>query len=196
MSRPPGALFHKADYEVRKVPLSVGQELVRRLHYARGGSNTCTDMHGLFLRTNLDRCLGVAWWLPPTRVAAESVNRDNWKRVVSLTRLVLEPEVPCNGATFLLAASVRLLKADKRWASLVTYADESQGHLGGIYRAANWDYVGRTGPYPRWLSAEGQQVAPKATKNRNKAEMLALGHVLEGRYHKHKYVLHLERHHA
>lgn len=68
----------------------------------------------------------------------------------------------------------------------------AQGHDGSIYRASNWEYVGRTGPYPRWIDPEtGRQVAPKATKNRTKQDMLDLGYVLEGRYHKHKYVLHL-----
>lgn len=192
MPRPPGPLFDRRLYEVRDTDLGVAQEMVRRLHYAGGGSNTRVAVHGLYLRAEPGRCLGVAWWLPPTRVAAESVNREEWKRVISLTRLVIEPEVPCNGASFLLAQSVKRLRREGRWASLVTYADESQGHLGGIYRASNWTYVGRTGPYPRWLAADGRQVAPKATTNRTKAQMLALGHTMEGRYHKHKFVLHLE----
>lgn len=188
---PSGPLLHKQLYEVKETPLVVARELVERLHYARGGSNTRVAVHGLYLRSEPDRCLGVAWWLPPTRVAAESVNKTEWRRVLSLTRLVLEPEVPTNGASYLLGKSVKILRKEGKWASLVTYADESQGHLGGIYRASNWQYVGRTGPYLRWLTSDGKQVAPKATSNRTKAQMLALGHVPEGRYHKHKYVLHL-----
>ena len=131
---------------------------------------------------------GVAWWLPPTRVAAESVHEE-WQRVIALTRLVVDPRVPRNGASFLMAASIRKLRSEGRWRALVTYADESQGHTGAIYRATGWDYVGRTGPYPRWISEDGKQVAPKATTNRTKAEMEALGHRKIGSFHKHKFVI-------
>ncbi len=171
------------------VPLTVGQRMVSELHYAKGGSNTCVYMHGLIHRET-GVVAGVAWWLPPTRVACESVNREDWKKVLSLTRLVIEPGTPKNAATFLLARSIKKIWEDGRFVSLVTYADESQGHTGGIYRASNWTYVGRTGPYPRWLDASGKQVAPKATVNRTKSKMEELGHRKVGSFFKHKFVLH------
>lgn len=182
--------LRKEDWFVAPCPLKSAQEMVVGFHYAKGGSNTACYTHGLYLKSS-GELHGIAWWLPPTRVAAESVNRRYWKQVLSLTRMVLLPGVPKNACSFLLAKSVKLIKQDKRFVSLVTYADESQGHTGRVYAASNWAYVGRTGPYPRWLTADGMQVAPKATTSRTKAEMRALGHVLEGRYFKHKYVLHL-----
>src|SRR5690606_35196258 len=102
-----------------------GQRLVAEYHYARGGSNTAVYMHGLYERET-ERLVGVAWWLPPTRVAAESVNKEEWKRVLSLTRLVILPDQPKNACSFLLSKSVKMIKKDKRFVSLVTYADESQ----------------------------------------------------------------------
>lgn len=162
-------------------------------HYAGGGSNTAVYVHGLFER-GTDKLFGVAWWLPPTRVACESVNKEHWKKVLSLTRLVMLPSAPKNACTFLLSRSVAAIRADRRFVSLVTYADESQGHTGGIYKASNWEYVGRTGPYPRWIDpTTGRQVAPKATVNRTKAQMEALGYVKTGSFHKHKFVSHLYR---
>lgn len=182
--------FRAADWEVKPAPLAEGQQMVREHHYARGGSNTCVYMHGLYRRGDTRLC-GVAWWLPPTRVACESVNKPQWKRVLSLTRLVILPDVPApNAASYLIGRSIRLIRADGRFVSLVTYADEYMGHTGGIYRATNWIYVGRTGPYVRWETFDGQQVAAKATVNRTKAEMLALGHRRIGAYYKHKFVMH------
>ena len=59
-------------------------------------------------------------------------------------------------------------------------------------RAANWSYVGRTGPYPKWVDpTSGRQVAAKATKNRTKAQMEQLAYQRVGSFHKHKFVLHL-----
>ena len=181
----------KHEWEVRDAPLTEAQRLVREHHYARGGSNTAVYVHGLYRKSDGVLC-GVAWWLPPTRVACESVDKERWKKVISLTRMVLIPGTPKNACSFLLAKSVRAIRTDGRFVALVTYADESQGHTGGVYKAAGWDYIGRTGPYPRWLDASGKQVAPKATKNRTKAEMEALGHKKTGSFHKHKYVLRLD----
>lgn len=183
--------LRKEDYEVRDADFSEARAFIAEHHYARGGSNTCVYCHGLFAKGGTE-LLGVAWWLPPTRVAAESVNKAQWQKVLSLTRLAIVPGCPKNAASFLLARSVKRIQADGRFVSLVTYADESQGHLGGIYKASNWTYVGRTGPYPRWLDPEtGRQVAPKATTNRTKAQMEALGYVKEGSFHKHKFLRHL-----
>lgn len=183
--------FRKGDWLVADAPFVEAQALVRELHYARGGSNTYVYCHGLYHRGLGSRLMGVAWWLPPTRVACESVNKEKWKQVLSLTRMVIRSEVPKNGASFLLARSIKIISAEHRFVSLVTYADESQGHTGGVYRASNWHYVGRTGPYPRWLDSEGKQVAQKATKNRVKAEMEFLGHTKVGSFYKHKFVLHV-----
>lgn len=182
--------LRKNEWEVRPVPLKDAQEMVREHHYARGGSNTAVYTHGLYRKSDNKLC-GVVWWLPPTRVACESVNREQWTRVLSLTRMVLVPGVPKNACSFLLARSVASIKRDGRFVTLVTYADESQGHTGGVYKAAGWDYVGRTGPYLRWVDGTGKQVAAKATKNRTKAEMEALGYQKVGSFYKHKFVLHL-----
>ena len=59
--------------------------------------------------------LGVAQWLPPTRVAAESVNKENWQRVLSLTRLAVHPLVPTNGASFLLGRSIRIIRNERSY---------------------------------------------------------------------------------
>lgn len=185
--------FRKEDYEV--VPLrslQQGRRFIERHHYSRGCSNTAVYMHGLYLKNGID-LLGVAQWLPPTRVAAESVNKENWQRVLSLTRLAVHPLVPTNGASFLMARSMRLIEQDQKWVSLVTYADEFMGHTGAIYRAANWEYVGLMKAQPRWEDTYGKQVAKKATRTRTNAEMEALGYRMVGSFRKHKFVKHFKQ---
>jgi hypothetical protein len=184
--------LQSSDWYVADAPLRDVQAMVREHHYARGGSNTAVYVHGLFRRSD-DKLHAGAWWLPPTRVACESVNKEQWQKVLSLTRLVVLPDTPKNACSFLLARSVKLIQQDRRFVSLVTYADESQGHTGAIYKASGWAYVGRTGPYPRWENGDGVQVACKATKNRTKADMEALGHRKTGSFHKHKFVKHLRQ---
>ena len=64
-------VLRASDYEVRPVPLADGRAFIIKHHYSKGCSNTAVYVHGLF-RKNEDTLLGVAQWLPPTRVTAVS----------------------------------------------------------------------------------------------------------------------------
>jgi hypothetical protein len=164
-------------------------DLVTRLHYAAGGANTATFRHGLFRREDWPLIpVGAAWWIPPTRTAATATFPEgDWKRVLALSRFVLEPAVPKNGASFMLARSTRLIEQNGEWDCLVTYADEWQGHVGTIYKAAGWEYVGLTKP-ERCYVRDGVMVARKAGPHtRTHAEMLALGAECVGSFAKHKF---------
>ena len=178
------------DYEVRDVPAKEAREFIVAHHYSKGCSNTRVYSHGLY-RVGDPELLGVAIWLPPTKVAAQSVNRDEWQKVLSLTRLAVKPGVPKNAATFLMAASTRMIRRERRFVSLVTYADEFMGHKGGIYRAANWNYAGLMKGSPRWEDASGRQVARKSTVSRTNAQMTELGYRVVGTFGKHKFFMHL-----
>ena len=173
---------------VDTIDLAQAQELVRRLHYAAGGSNTATFRHGIFnLRDWPFNPMGAAWWIPPTKAAAQASTDGDWRRVLALSRFVLDPNVPKNGASFLLSRSVRLIKRTKAWDVLVTYADEWQGHLGTMYLAAGWEYVGKTKP-ERVYVLDGRMVARKAgPRTRTHAEMLAMGAECVGSFSKNKF---------
>jgi hypothetical protein len=183
--------LRKGDWVVEDVPLSVARDFISLHHYSKGCSNTRVYTHGLVKKED-GKLYGVAMWLPPTKVAAESVNKDNWQKVLSLTRLACCPDAPKNAASFLMASSIRKIRDDGRFVSLVTYADVRMGHSGAIYKATNWDYVGEMRGSPAWVDpATGRQVARKSTKSRNTAEMLALGYECLGVFGKHKFIMHL-----
>ena len=180
--------LRKADWEVRSVGIAAARRLVEAHHYAAGASNTATYLHGLFKAGKIfdEQCVGVAWWLPPTKVAAHATYPANWRGVLCLSRLVILPDVPKNACTFLLARSRKLIDP-KLWPCLVTYADDWQGHRGAIYRADNWTYCGKTKP-ERTYCINGRMTSRKAgPKSRTHAEMLALGAEMVGTFAKHKF---------
>ena len=186
-------LFDKSRWWVEPVSLDIARNLVIQHHYARGASNTAVYCHGLVPRGSVwsHEVAGVAWWLPPTRSAAESwVQRVGaeveWKQVLSLSRLVVRPEVPANACSFLIRHSMRLVDR-KLWPLLVTYADGWRGHAGVIYRAAGWVEAGETEPEPCYVRA-GRMVARKAgPRTRTHAEMLALGCEFVGKFPKKRF---------
>ena len=192
--RPAGTHLRKSDYEVRDCPLGTALAFLREFHYAGGRSTTCTYGHGLFRQNCL---VGVALWMPPTRVAALSVD-DDWRGVLSLSRLAVAPAEPTNSASFLLGASMRLVAAARRFHTLLTYADERRGHTGAIYRATNWDYLGTVPGGSSWVDADGHQVSarfgpPTARGTRTAAEMAGLGYERIPPSRKHKFVKRLPK---
>jgi hypothetical protein len=178
--------LRKTDWEVKTIELSVARTLIEQYHYAKGASNTATYRHGLFRKDSI-KCVGVAWWIPPTKTAAFATYPQYWQGVLALSRLVIAPGTPKNACSFLLARSMAHIDRD-RWPCLVTYADEWQGHQGIIYRASNWTEVGKTKPEPTFV-LNGRMIARKAgPKTRTRSEMEAMGAQMIGRYAKTKYI--------
>lgn len=189
----PETPLNKNDYIVEPITHKEATTLIEKYHYSKGVSNTSVARHGLFHVSDPTTLLGVALWLPPTKSAALATYPDDWQAVLSLSRLVVVPEVPTNGASFLMSKSIKLIKQDKRWKCLVTYADTWRGHTGAIYKATNWKYVGETQPHEVWIDpAADRLVARKAgPKTRTKQQMLDLGYISLGRHVKHKFTINL-----
>jgi hypothetical protein len=182
----------RSEWLVQDIPLKQARDFIVEHHYSKGCSNTRVYSHGLF-RVDSPTLYGVTMWLPPTKVAAQSVNKDKWQKVLSLTRLACHPDAPKNAASFLMASSIKLIKREGRFVSLVTYADVRMGHTGAIYKATNWNYVGEMKGSPAWIDpSTGKQVARKSTISRTKKEMLDLGYECIGVFGKHKFIMHLE----
>lgn len=196
MSAPKRARFKPAnpakakDYRVERIPHAEAAPFIREHHYAKGCANTSTEAFGLYRGPIL---VGAAVWMPPTRVCAESVDREDWRRVISLSRLAVAPTEPQNAESLFIGAMLRAMQREGRWVAAVTFADESQGHGGTIYKATNWRYLGRTKPEPRWEDANGKQVSRLATKSRTAKDMAELGHRMVGKFSKHKYVWRFDR---
>jgi hypothetical protein len=110
-------------------------DLVKRYHYSRRfPSNvqfigTLHDDGGLFGDFG-EAVAAVVFSIPPTRWA---------EPVLELSRLVrADRRVPL---TQLVAKACRALK-HRGHDLLVSFADRTQGHHGGVYQAASWSYAG------------------------------------------------------
>ena len=137
--------------------------LIEQFHYSKSCTNTSTYRHGLYLK-GCPLLFGVALWLPPTKTAAVSVSDDDsWRGVICLSRLVVKPQVPSNGASFLLGRSMKLIDRS-RWHTLVTYADTALGHTGAIYRATNWRCDGPRPAGDVWIGPDGERRGRKRGK--------------------------------
>lgn len=192
MPKVPGKSYErKSDFEVVNVSQSDALQMVRRWHYAGDGPRTAVFRHGL-KHIHSGDIVGCAMWLPPIIAAARKVNPGNPHSVLCLSRLVISPDVATNGASILLGGSIREIRKDDRWETLLTYADDRLDHTGNIYRATNWDFDGKTRPYYAWLDENGRQVCKKATKNIPTSEMDSR-YTRVGPFAKSRFVMHLRR---
>ena len=186
-----GRHLRACDWDVRTADRGVLVALVEQFHYSRSAANTAVYRHGLFLVDDgiLGHPYGAALWMPPTKAAAvATAGEAGWLGVLSLSRLVVHPDVPTNGASFLLGRSMQLIDRD-RWPVLVTYADAGRGHTGAIYRATNWTYAGEVPAGDTWIGPNGEQRGRKrGPRNLTAAEMEAEGFVRAPNLPKHKFV--------
>lgn len=185
------AHLSRADYRVTSCTQTEAREFIERTHYAGGCPNTSVYRHALRSVFNDEKLLGVAMWLPPTRRAAESVNRVNPRGVLALTRLCVVDGMPTNSASFLLGRSMRLVDRDI-WPTLLTYADTREGHTGAIYKATNWACLGEVPGSDSWQHAiTGERRGRKRGKrNLSAVEMAEAGFVRLPAMPKIKYVHH------
>lgn len=168
--------LHRSNWTVQVLTLQEAVDLMRRHHYSRSAANTATYRHGLFRRDEwpLGYPYGATLWIPPTRSAAEAIS-NNWGGVLALSRLVCTPSAPRNSASFLLAASMRMIDRS-RWPTLVTYADTRFGHTGAIYKATGWHCDGPVPAGDVWVNEAGEQRGRKrGPATLSSAQMRELG---------------------
>ena len=155
MSGQPGDL-RRADWKVEPIPHPVAAAFLIQYHYSRSTPNTgrCFGLLSAGFQLGLDLA-GASLWIPPTRTAAEAIAGDEWRGVLACSRLACSPDAPRNAASYLLAASMRMIDRE-RWPVLLTYADTGQGHTGSIYRATGWSCDGPVPAGDVWENDQGE----------------------------------------
>ena len=95
-----------------------------------------------------------------TRPAGPSAGQSYWPqapdKVLELRRLCLIDDTPKNAESFFVGWTIRWLKKNTDWEYIISYADEEQGHSGVIYRASNFEYLGKTSA-GRTLEVDGKK---------------------------------------
>ncbi len=119
-------------------------ELLEKYHYKHskiGGSIS----HNLVLEFE-DRVYGGAV-LGPMR--HQNSYEDD---AIEIRRMVLHPDCPQNTASYFLAKIIWWLRKNTDVGMIYTFSDQTVGHVGTCYRAANFQYVRDTPPtkHVRW----------------------------------------------
>lgn len=131
--------------EVRPIPPTVARDVFERWHYLHSMPAGTHLTFGAFVG---GRLLGaVALGVGPInahRLVDGAAREDS----LTLTRLWLDDELPGNSESHVLGVVVRALRRRTKVKFLLSYADPAAGHVGTVYQAAGWQYIGRSQAQP------------------------------------------------
>lgn len=123
-------------YEVKQITRAECEPYVIGIHYAHRWPSI-TWAFGLFEDGQL--CGIVAYGTPPSPTLRQNLAGINNERfVIELNRLCLRNNKK-NEASILVGRSIKLLPPNK---VIVSYADNGQNHVGCVYQATNFLYLG------------------------------------------------------
>lgn len=179
------------DYSVRKILNKEAYPFLLNIHYAKR-IPSISYTFGLFY---VDELVGViCYGTPPSSpLRAGIAGKENISKVLELNRLCLLNNLK-NEASYLIGKSLKLLPHNM---IIISFADSSQDHLGIVYQATNFLYVGLSAKRTDWQiegleHLHGQTIADKfrGIPNRAKAirEMYGDKFRLVDRPRKHRYI--------
>lgn len=121
-------------------------------------------------------------------------NGYNPKDFRELMRLVLLDQVGKNAESKFISWCLRYLKKNTNIKCIISFADPKFGHTGIVYRASNWQYLGKQKPDRPRMIIDGKEIHPRMAYNKfgtsSYKKIRLMGHTVELLYRepKHKYI--------
>lgn len=127
---------------IKKLNNSYAKKFMCRNHYTHSCAK-CSIAYGIFKNDELE-CV-IVYGQPSGKFLAQSIwDGGNEQECLELLRLFSFDRCPKNIESWSISKSIKELKKDMPQVKvLVSYADGSAGHVGYIYQASSWSYVGK-----------------------------------------------------
>ncbi|MGL4646631.1 MAG: hypothetical protein ACRDAG_01165 [Cetobacterium somerae] len=95
---------------------------------------------------------------------------NNPKEVIELRRLCCIDNTPKNTESYFIGYTLRWLKKNTEIKTVISYADNEQGHEGIIYKASNFKKIGES-PKGKVIYYEGKRYHDKTIRTKYKGEL-------------------------
>jgi hypothetical protein len=138
---------------VKPIPFVAARTLIERHHYLHSLPGGTKLTFGAFVG---GRLLGAICFGAGPQNAYSLVYRAKPHDCLALTRLWLSDGLPRNSESRVIGVCLRALRQHTLVKFVVSYADPSQGHLGTIYQASGWLYVGLSQMMPLYDLGDGK----------------------------------------
>lgn len=128
------------DFKVIECDRAFIKDFIEKYHYSKSINGCITDY--CYALLNNDTLIGALFYgrLPMANQWKRFTNNPN--DIIELRRLVCIDDTPKNTESFFIAKTLKLLKKSWNGSIVVSYADLEYNHVGTIYKASNFTYLG------------------------------------------------------
>ena len=150
----PGATPRAAlqQLQVRPIPHNVAKQLLVRQHYLHSMPGGTKLAFGVFFG---QRLMGAATFGAGPTLSYRLVEGASPGDCATLTRFWLDDTLPPNSESRVMGVILRCLKKYTSLKMVLSYASPEIGHLGVIYQAGNWLYIGLSSATPLYDLGDG-----------------------------------------
>lgn len=148
---------------VRPVMPSVVHTMIEERHYLHSMPAAPRRCYGVYLG---DALYGAVVFTSGPRQGYHLLTAARPQAVSELARLWLSDALPPNSESRVLGIVLRTLRRETTWKLLLSYADPAAGHVGTIYQATGWVYLGQTEPTTYVRLADGNLYHPRSVYQR------------------------------
>jgi len=170
-------------------------DIVAQRHYLHSMPAAARKCFGIYFDNELT---GAVVFTSGARQGYKLLSAAKPQEVATLARLWLIDDLPKNAESRVIGIVLRYLSRQTDWKLLLSYADPNAGHVGTIYKATGWIYLGQQEPSSYLDLGDGKLLHPRTVYERYGSN--AVGHLrrtgIDARRrpvaskHRYAYVLH------
>jgi adenine modification enzyme len=163
-------------FQIKEIDIKTTSEFICKYHYSHKMPSSIRLMLGLYHNEDLMAC--IIYGNPVGRNVVKFLNRPRIN-CAELQRLFSRDGLPKNNESYFISHSFKYLK--KYYPEikyLISYADSTYGHIGIVYQATNWKYIGESKLIIDMFIVNGKNIHPKTlcnnhgTLNKNKLKQI------------------------
>ena len=144
---------------VSPIPKATAALCYQKWHYLKEKGFRSSLSYGAFYEGQIWGAItfhGVS--APETVVGLFGLDRNDQNGIFEIGRLAMDDRCPKNSESRFIAVSIRLLRKIFSVRAVITYADTAVGHVGTIYKATGFSYIGLTDPKADfWVNGKVQE---------------------------------------
>lgn len=155
-------------FSFKEVSISEVRDFIELNHYSRS-VNGCKVSY-CFAIYNEQTLVGAALF--------GELSTTAWKKysecegdVIELRRLVCSESCPRNTESWFISKCLKYLRKHSTYKICVSYADPRHGHIGYVYQASNWNYLGQTAKDTILVTPDGREYHSRALRTKYKGQL-------------------------
>lgn len=139
--------FDFSQIKIKQISNTEAKKFMKKYHYTKSCPKATISL-AFYYKDKI--CTMIVYGQPSNYNLAKSIwEGGNEQECLELLRLFSFDWCPKNIESYCISQSIKYLKQYyPQYKVLVSYADASVGHIGYIYQASNWLYVGKSSPEP------------------------------------------------